>query len=44
VILATSEIGAKTAQDMINLLLAAEPGRAHMAVRSGDSFSVLRER
>ena len=29
---------------MINLLLDAEPGRAHMAVRSGGGFSVLRER
>jgi hypothetical protein len=44
VVLATGEIGANTAGEMINLLLAAEPGRAHMAVRSGNSFSVLRER
>lgn len=44
VILATGEIGVETAREMINLLLASEPGRAHMAVRSGDSFSVLRER
>jgi hypothetical protein len=44
VVLATGEIDAGTAQQMINLLLAAEPERAHMAVRSGESFSVLRER
>lgn len=44
VVLAAGEIADETAQQMINLLLSSEPGRAHMAVRSGGGFSVLRER
>jgi hypothetical protein len=44
VILATGEVPDATAQAMINLLLDAERGRAHMAVRSGGGYSVLRER
>jgi hypothetical protein len=44
VVLAAGEIADATAQQMINLLLSSEPGRAHMAVRSGGGFSVLRER
>ena len=44
VILATGEVPDATAQAMINLLLEAERGRAHMAVRSGGGYSVLRER
>jgi hypothetical protein len=43
VILATGEIDATVAQQMINLLLASESA-PHMAVRSGGSFTVLRER
>ena len=43
VILATGEIDAVVAQQMINLLLTAERA-PHMAVRSGGSFTVLRER
>ena len=44
VILATGEISDASAQAMINLLLDAERDRAHMAVRSGGGYSVLRER
>jgi hypothetical protein len=44
VILATGAVGEGTAQQMINLLLAAESGVAHMAVRTGGGFTVLRER
>jgi hypothetical protein len=44
VVLATGEISDAVAQQMINLLLSSDPGRAHMAVRSGGGFSVLRER
>jgi hypothetical protein len=44
VILATGEILDASAQAMINLLLDAERGRAHMAVRAGGGYSVLRER
>ena len=44
VILATGEIADATAQAMINLLLDAQRGHAHMAVRSGGGYSVLRER
>jgi hypothetical protein len=44
VVLATGEISDVVAQQMINLLLSSDPGRAHMAVRSGGGFSVLRER
>jgi hypothetical protein len=44
VVLATGEISDAVAQEMINLLLSSDPGRAHMAVRSGGGFSVLRER
>jgi hypothetical protein len=44
VVLATGEIADAVAQSMINLLLSSDPGRAHMAVRSGGGFSVLRER
>ncbi len=44
VILATGEIPDATAQAMINLLLDAQRGHAHMAVRSGGGYSVLRER
>jgi len=44
VVLATGEIAPRSAEQMINLLLAADPDRAHMAVRSGGGFSVLRER
>jgi hypothetical protein len=43
VLLATGAIDAGVAQQMINLLLASEPA-PHMAVRSGDGFTVLRER
>ena len=44
VVMATGEIADTVAQQMINLLLSSDPGRAHMAVRSGGGFSVLRER
>jgi hypothetical protein len=44
VIVATGEIADASAQAMINLLLDAERGRAHMAVRSAGGYSVLRER
>jgi hypothetical protein len=43
VILATGEIDAAVAQQMINLLLSTEPA-PHMAVRSGTGYTVLRER
>ncbi|HTU70933.1 MAG TPA: hypothetical protein VMF11_11505 [Candidatus Baltobacteraceae bacterium] len=44
VVFSSGEIAAATAQEMINLLITAEPGRPYMALRSGGGFSVLRER
>lgn len=43
VVLATSAVPEETAAKIINLLLESEPQRPHMAVRSGDGFTVLRE-
>ena len=43
VILATNAVDENTAQQAVNLLLAANPSQAHMAVRSGDGYTVLRE-
>lgn len=43
VVLATNAIAEETAVKIINLLLESEPQRPHMAVRSGDGFTVLRE-
>ncbi len=44
VVFATNAIDEALAQKMIALVLGAEPERPHMAVRSGDGFTVLRER
>ncbi len=43
VVLATNAIVEETAAKIINLLLESEPQRPHMAVRTGDGFTVLRE-
>lgn len=43
VVMATNALNESTATRMINLLLEAEPERPHMAVRTGDGFTVLRE-
>lgn len=43
VVLATNALAEATATKMINLLLESEPERPHMAVRTGDGFTVLRE-
>ena len=44
VVLATDAIDEAVAERIINVLLEAESGRPHMAVRSGGGFTVLRER
>ncbi|HET9031258.1 MAG TPA: hypothetical protein VFN49_13880 [Candidatus Aquilonibacter sp.] len=43
VVLATNAVPEQVAASIINLLLESEPQRPHMAVRSGDGFTVLRE-
>jgi hypothetical protein len=43
VVLATNAVPEATAAKIINVLLESEPERPHMAVRSGDGFTVLRE-
>lgn len=43
VVMATNGLAEATATQMINLLLESEPERPHMAVRTGDGFTVLRE-
>jgi hypothetical protein len=43
VVLATNAVPEAVAAKIINLLLESEPQRPHMAVRSGDGFTVLRE-
>lgn len=44
VVLATDGIDDAVAARIINILLESDPGHAHMAVRSGGGFTVLRER
>lgn len=43
VVMATNAVEETVARRMIDVLLESEPERPHMAVRSGDGFTVLRE-
>jgi hypothetical protein len=43
VVMATNGLQESTSQQLVNALLQCEPQRPHMAVRTGDGFTVLRE-